>query len=377
MEEDSDKQFSKIAELEEELRRRNAALEREKARLIEEAEKSLRARLSPSSPYRRHREDRSPQHRTTPSRSPKAKTRLFQEYENEDEGQREIGSQDEGAEEKEEDIDWDGGGGGAAAGEEEEEKPSKRRITEEDSRKGTVASAEGKSLESERRSRVNESAVDEIIDEMDAAAMDMPSEAAVRFHRARYIAIKDQYDELMKELSSKDDTIRDFQTKVRGLEDERGRLMKKVAEMEKTGAMASKKVQSSVSELEELRKTNAELERELDTKERALQKGDQEKQLLEVRLRRAAEEMMKFKELLRTARSEGKSVTEDSRKQVDQLRTENRKLERQKNDLLIAFKKQLKLIDILRRQKVHIEAARMLNFTEEELARVLEMGGSK
>jgi hypothetical protein len=41
MEEDSDKQFSKIAELEEELRRRNAVLEREKARLVEEAEKSL------------------------------------------------------------------------------------------------------------------------------------------------------------------------------------------------------------------------------------------------------------------------------------------------------------------------------------------------
>lgn len=43
-------------------------------------------------------------------------------------------------------------------------------------------------------------------------------------------------------------------------------------------------------------------------------------------------------------------------------------------DLLLALKKQIKLIDVLKRQKIHMEAARMLAFTEEEFAKIMQAG---
>jgi hypothetical protein len=57
---------------------------------------------------------------------------------------------------------------------------------------------------------------------------------------------------------------------------------------------------------------------------------------------------------------------DSTRREMEKLVQDNRKLERERNELLQAFKKQMKLIDVIKRQKMHIESAKLLAFTEDE-----------
>ena len=88
--------------------------------------------------------------------------------------------------------------------------------------------------------------------------------------------------------------------------------------------------------------------------------ADAEAKAKDVRLNRALEEVERYKHQLERAR-EGQR----ERRRVSRVRTtarqEVKRLERQKTELVAAFKKQMKLIDVLKKQKVHMEAARTLS----------------
>jgi hypothetical protein len=70
------------------------------------------------------------------------------------------------------------------------------------------------------------------------------------------------------------------------------------------------------------------------------------------RLNRALEEVEKYKAAVTAAKERSREELEGLRKASEKLAVENKKLLKQRNDLMNAFRKQVKLIDILRRQKV-------------------------
>jgi hypothetical protein len=73
----------------------------------------------------------------------------------------------------------------------------------------------------------------------------------------------------------------------------------------------------------------------------------------EVRLNKALEEIQKYKTALKEVKTVDKGNNDEAKKQIEQLSNENKRLEKQRQELLYAFRKQLKLIDILKRQKVN------------------------
>jgi hypothetical protein len=110
---------------------------------------------------------------------------------------------------------------------------------------------------------------------------------------------------------------------------------------------------------------------ELDTFKKQQRESETDGTSKELRLNRALEELEKLKGQHSRTIGESKEKIESLQKNTDRLFQDNKKLQKQKLELLAVFKKQNQLIDVLKRQKIHLEAAALLGFSEEEFVRAL------
>lgn len=72
----------------------------------------------------------------------------------------------------------------------------------------------------------------------------------------------------------------------------------------------------------------------------------------EVRLNRSLEELEKLRSAVHNHERDDKELRELTRKQHDKVAEDMKRLEKQKSELLLGFKKQMQLIDNLKKQRV-------------------------
>lgn len=114
------------------------------------------------------------------------------------------------------------------------------------------------------------------------------------------------------------------------------------------------------------------LRRELDEVKSKLKQSTQSVSTLESRLFKSQEDL----EYLR----KNYHIAKDAKKYVDATLQQERKffdnqlkmLQKQRNDLIAAYKKQLLLLDNLKRQNTCLEHAKLLQIGEKEFARILD-----
>ncbi|KAJ3226312.1 hypothetical protein HK099_005143 [Clydaea vesicula] len=118
---------------------------------------------------------------------------------------------------------------------------------------------------------------------------------------------------------------------------------------------------------------NFQTSQELDVTSKSQKQIENEQNSKDIRLNRSLEELEKQKKLTNAQLQKEKIKFEELNLNYNNLFKDFKKVEKKNSDLLLIFKKQQLLIEVLRKQKVHIEAAKLLQFTEEEFLKALNL----
>ncbi|KAM7157535.1 testis-expressed protein 9 isoform 4-T4 [Molossus nigricans] len=205
---------------------------------------------------------------------------------------------------------------------------------------------------------------------------DIGTEAQIRFLKAKLRVMQQELDNIVCECNKKDDEIQNLKSQVKNFEEDCVRQQRTINLQQSQTEKYKTLFEEANKKCDGLQQQLSSVERELENKRRLQKQAATSQSATEVRLNRALEEAEKYKLELSKLRQTNKDIANEEHKKIEALKSENKKLEKQKGELMIGFKKQLKLIDILKRQKMHIEAAKMLSFTEEEFMKALDWGNS-
>ncbi|CAM9270091.1 unnamed protein product [Ascophyllum nodosum] len=197
-------------------------------------------------------------------------------------------------------------------------------------------------------------------------------EATVRFFKAKLAASQNQLEEAQHIHKNSQKELVELR-KQSAKEQERARhVSRELQQLQQRAERENKSKKEEAGNIAKLLARVDEFEGELATSKKNSRQAETDKKSLEVRLHRALEEVSKLKEALQQARGQSKDQCQEQRMEIVRLEGQQQRLERQKMELVSAFKKQLKLIDVLKRQKFHVEAARVLAFTEEDFIKMLD-----
>ncbi|KAK2172291.1 hypothetical protein NP493_973g00030 [Ridgeia piscesae] len=234
----------------------------------------------------------------------------------------------------------------------------------------TISTLEGKIA---REGMESHAAVD-MADIIPATACEMGTEAQIRFLKAKLRVMQEELTRVSQDSFQKEQEQLAMKSNMKRLEEENSRHLKTInslkVQMKKHERMSGESRNKTVDLETEL----SQLKKEMNTISQTHQKAASTKSITEVRLNRAIEEVEKYKKEVSSYKASLQDASLIGEKRVEYLTSENKRLENQKKELMVAFKKQMKLIDLYKRQRLHVEAAKMLSFAEEEFLCALEWG---
>ncbi len=204
-----------------------------------------------------------------------------------------------------------------------------------------------------------------------AAAVD----TNMRFNKARAVQLQKQLNESEDIRLKLMEQTKDLERQLKSEREEGKKNKKQITLLETEQRRNARKTSThsaSNADPAAMRQEIDILRKDLQTAERLVKQAESNVKSKDLQLKRASENISKMKARVSELETQRSGDVAGDRERADAAESRVKVLEKQRSDLIAAFKKQIKLIDVLKRQKLHIEAARLLSFTEEDFMKALD-----
>jgi len=224
----------------------------------------------------------------------------------------------------------------------------------------------------EIESRVDDTQMDEAEINEDDIRLDprMPKEGRERFLRARCRVLQDEVNRLQKEYQLTNDKWHQARRQAQDRAEQITKLEKSSEKQRKDFDKLKIASEKEISKATEAEQKFQSIKRELD--DFKLKNKKQKVSQNDVRLQRALEEVKKYKNELNDALRRNRDIGEVKKHEYGEVEKEKNKFKKINSELKIIIQKQSKLVEVLRKKCAHLEAARVLEFTEEEFMKALD-----
>ncbi|KAJ8925882.1 hypothetical protein NQ315_009734 [Exocentrus adspersus] len=201
---------------------------------------------------------------------------------------------------------------------------------------------------------------------------DMGKKGFIHFYKAKMKSLQEENLSLHHENKKKGEEIKKLQKENLNISEEKQKWFASyntakntIGKLESQVSSLSSKLQSKDSEVASIKKESEQIKKELKSSNLNVNN-------YEVRLNRAYEENEKLKATIKSSKEEEKELKEVYKKQINDLTVAVKRIEHQKAELLNGFKKQVQLIDLLKRQKMYLEAYKITELSEAEYLKILD-----
>ncbi|KAG8179508.1 hypothetical protein JTE90_005257 [Oedothorax gibbosus] len=199
-------------------------------------------------------------------------------------------------------------------------------------------------------------------------------EVTVQFLNAQVRSLKEELETLIRECVDKDEMILLLEQRLKDTEIDRSKLQREGSNKDQQIEKLQKALDESKDKCDRMKKELSFVNKETDILKQGQRQAATVKSSLETKLTRSIEENERTKTEMRQLKQTGKEAQENYQRKMEELSTENRRIDKQNAELHNAIKKQMQLINNLKRQKMHVEAATAVQFSEEEFMKALDRG---